>query len=294
MISLNGNIRPLFNQKLTLGFLIVIFVVSGGCTVYLPPVPYIRKKPPYYKELKRNRTFIDNALKQREILPSEGKAQEKYALLINSDTAVRHLDNMHLAYESLKNMGFREENIIVLKCSPFLKYDDPFPYHISASALKSNLIKVWMYYEKEIDEDDLLLVYVTGHGYRKDMKSWFLMEEKNVSSEEYAKEMQKIKAGTIVSILDPCNSGGFANAMRSNRRAITVTDTDGGNETNCKYFAQAFWTAFSNNEFDINQDGKVSIKEAYDVAIREHKLHWKKSMTRGIYYAPKCKPDVVL
>ena len=283
-----------FRNYSTFKLAVAICILLNGCTIYLPPVPYIPKKPPYYKEFKRNRTFIDDALKQMGMMPSNGKVQEKYALLINSDTAIRHLNNMHLAYESLKRMGFREENIIVLKCTPFLTYNDPCLYKITASALKSNLIKVWKYFEQQIDEDDLLLVYVTGHGFRKDMKSWFVLEEKNVSSEEYAKEMQKIKAGTIVSILDPCHSGGFANAMRSNKRAITLTDTDGGNQTNCKYFAEAFWSAFSNNEFDINRDGKVSLKEAYDVAIREHKLHLKHSMTRGMYCAPKNKQDVVL
>ena len=105
----------------------VIYLFLNSCTIYLPPVPIIHKKPSYYKEFKRNRTSIDEALKLKAMMPSNGKVQEKYALLINSDTAIRHLNNMHLAYESLKSMGFREETIIVLKCTPFLKYDDPYP-----------------------------------------------------------------------------------------------------------------------------------------------------------------------
>lgn len=58
--------------------------------------------------------------------------------------------------------------------------------------------------------------------------------------------------------------------MRANKRAITITDTDAGNQTYCRYFARAFRGSFADSCCDLNGDGKVTVKEAYDIAIAEH------------------------
>jgi hypothetical protein len=282
------------NKSFRLNLTVLATIILTSCTIYLPPIPYLPKKPAYYKEYKKNRSFIGNRLKPGAKSADCAGFKGKYALLINSDTSSQHTSNMHLAYETLTRLGFKEQNIIVLKCTPFLKYKDSYPYYFTSSALRSNLDKVFRYYRLQLNENDILLVYVTGHGYRKDYESWFLLEDKSISSSEYSKDMQRIKASTIISIFDPCYSGGFAFTMRSNHKAITITDTDGGNQTDCKYFTETFWGAFFNLDNDLNHDGKVSLKEAYDVAIKEHKAHLKKSLSQGLFCAPKSKPDVVI
>ena len=110
------------------------------------------------------------------------------------------------------------------------------------------------------------------------------------------RKMKQFGMSTALKILSITLEGSHHRGIDDarNTRAITLTDTDGGNETNCRYFAETFWKAFGNNEFDNNHDGKVSVREAYDVAIKEHKSHWKKSMTLDIYNAPKSKSDVIL
>ena len=50
-----------------------------------------------------------------------------------------------------------------------------------------------------------------------------------------------------------------------------MTNTDRDNTTYCKYFTNAFWHAFYEKNADLNNDGRISLKEAYNKAIKVHK-----------------------
>ena len=73
--------------------------------------------------------------------------------------------------------------------------------------------------------------------------------------------------------MDQCFSGAFADGFRgTRRRAIVITTVDARHETDCYYFAGAFWDAFLHpEEADRNHDGKTSVREAFDVAIKAHR-----------------------
>lgn len=107
-----------------------------------------------------------------------------------------------------------------------------------------------------VKTDNILPIYVTGHGFRKKSLSRYMPEDGDVSSDEYIDAMKNMRFNTIVSVFDTCHSGGLATAMRRNNSAITITDTDAGNRPDCRYFARTFRGSFADCCCDLNGDAK--------------------------------------
>ncbi len=192
----------------------------------------------------------------------------RYAVLVNGDSEARHRENIAMAFQTLHTLGFEEQHIYVV--SP--------PDHRRLPKAAVRLAPVpdnfWQVMDDLADSavpGDLVLVYGTGHGDTAEGESILELRRGEVWASDLRDEIDHLRADNIL-IMDQCRSGGFTDAIQGTKgRVIVITTVDKTHDTDCYYFARAFWNAFLHPEqADRNKDGKTSVREAFDVAIQAH------------------------
>jgi hypothetical protein len=209
-----------------------------------------------------------------QIAEPEKNESEKYAILVNSDYAQRHKYNLENAYKTLWEVGFNDGNIHVLSHDgPDSVVCEEGKYAINGLATKDNFNAVVDHVSEMADDNDLVLIYATGHGSKRDGESWLQLSNKGrISAEQFREEIEKIDSGVTAVVMDQCYSGGFPEELeKSNSNIVAMSNTDSNHKTFCKYFADAFWGGLTDSKTDINGDGNISFGEAYAKAILEHK-----------------------
>ena len=84
--------------------------------------------------------------------------QKKYAFILNGDTEQRHLSNVNHAIEALKSEDPSYEISVASTTPP------AGPVAQFEKSDETGLKKIITGLASQIDDDDLLVVYVTGHG----------------------------------------------------------------------------------------------------------------------------------
>ncbi len=234
-----------------------------------------------------NRPKIDRLKKRLESSPqTKNNTPDKYALLIcgktydHTETYRKQNEiyqaNLSIAYQVLIENGFSPDKIFII-------YDeghDVFLYPVDGPANQKNIDAIFDYLPKVVDENDLLFVYVTGHGswtskgYKKN-KNYeefsviymdTIFKDQKMFSEEFIGKMNP-KLGIL--LFDQCFSGGFAQETgKKNFIAIAASKANkvSYSELN-QSFGGYFMKAFRDKEkSDKDRDGMISIAEAFEYA----------------------------
>src|SRR5690606_18966213 len=136
-----------------------------------------------------------------------------------------------------------------------------------------NLANVLGFLAREVDDNDCLLVYTTGHGIREQRQSALCLNDGLILEEDLVRYMRSVRPAVAVVLMDQCFSGGFADALeRGAPGVIAIANTDDRHETYCEYFATTFWTSMLQPEADMNGDGRVSLDESFELAMAVHRL----------------------
>lgn len=226
--------------------------------------------------------------------------QDKYAVLLGGNTQAASKVSLFLVYKALLNKGFLKENIYVLD-SPheweisfytekpnvilYQIFDDTKEktafYPIDSIASKETIKKVFDHLAKKTDVNDYLFIYTTGHGGRKDF--WTKLENgewkldlniptlllpgkdlKVADLEQYISNL-KVKKGVVV--CDQCYSGGFAERIGKGN-FVAISSSERGRVSFGNTFTKAFFAAWKDKSADKNNDKRISIKEAFDYAVK--------------------------
>ncbi|MGC9517811.1 MAG: caspase family protein [Methanomicrobiales archaeon] len=142
-------------------------------------------------------------------------------------------------------------------------------------------------YSKAVSPNDLLMIYYSGHGDRiktsengKSEYQYILCpydetsdHANSLSGKEFQSLVKNINAKNLVFIFDSCNSGGMiedltANNTFSNRYVILASCEEnessvGDEELGGGVFTYFLLEAFTKPEADRDQDGWISIEEAF-------------------------------
>ncbi len=198
------------------------------------------------------------------------RAPHKYAVLVNADTGSHHKRNISRAYRTLRTLGFAPADLFVLSPrdrrnppangTPVFK---PFPEHFA---------RVMDDLAARVEPGDLVVLYGTGHGDTDDGESLLELRNGELWADDLREKVDRLRANTVV-IMDQCFSGGFIDAFEGTKsKALVIATVDRDHMTYCVPFARAFWDAFLHPEqADRNHDGKTSIREAFDVAVKAHR-----------------------
>ena len=201
-----------------------------------------------------------------------GAAQ--FALIVNGDDSFTHNYNVALSLASLSQLGYAPQNTLVL--APSASTDaagsgaagaaaGPAPWRRPAT--EQGLRQAFAQLRGRMRPGDLLLVYLTGHGYRMFGRTSLELQGGSITARELMQQLGELPFGKLILIADQCYSGGFANAaLALGRNVVAVSSTDDRHEVRCEPFIRPLWLAAVAAESDIRGNGFVSVEEAFQVA----------------------------
>ncbi len=232
-----------------------------------------------------------------------GTITGKYAVLIsgNSGACKPYLNDLSFLYTTLVNKyGFAEEDIFVIQYwNGAWDFDGDWTNDSDYSATRANIFAVFdtLDYNRDVDEDDLVLVFITDHGGRDNTYGSYisLIDDEILWATEFDSLFTNLEDEDVanywphlLAVVEPCKSGGFVDEMspyakRAICSAAKATETsywDGGTRgsgdpndmKSTNYDAFAYWWIAAVNgahpegdttDADKNGDGYVSFKEAF-------------------------------
>ena len=166
-------------------------------------------------------------------------------------------------YDVLKNRyGYQDANIFFLFCDTH--NNDP---RVDGMAAKANVQSALSTIAGRMKSVDKLFCYFVGHGTYANGCSTYNTVGVDLTDAELNTWRQGIPSSDQTYIFTQCNSGHFCAALaRPGTVILTSTTKD---ETNVKAFAEPIRDAFKMaSGADANGDGKISVGEAYNYALR--------------------------
>ena len=141
---------------------------------------------------------------------------------------------------------------------------------IQYAATKSNISTVFTLLQQRMVSTDNLFVYITDHGGENNNGSFiYLWDDETMTPSELNTQLNKVNAAKINVCLMQCRSGGFIPTLQANNRVITTAHGDLSYGDFAFHWAAAVAgiTPFGYTvNADSNNNGVVSMKEAYDYA----------------------------
>jgi hypothetical protein len=115
--------------------------------------------------------------------------------------------------------------------------------------------------------ESTVFVFLIGHGTYDGRQAKFSLVGPDLAAHEYAELLSNLPARRVVVFNMASASGEFIKAL-SARGRVVVTATRSGQEQNATRFPEHFIAALAARESDADQNGRVSVLEAFDFASR--------------------------
>lgn len=147
-------------------------------------------------------------------------------------------------------LGFDMKNVTVLSNARATDVRDTF------TQLKSKL-----------DAGNVLFVFLIGHGSFDGKESKFNLVGPDLAASDYNTLLSALPTKRLVVLNMASASGEFVKSLSAKGR-IVITATKNGQETNATRFAGFFIAALKATDADTDQDGHVSVLEAFVYASR--------------------------
>jgi len=180
-------------------------------------------------------------------------------------------ENLHFACTAAQINGYLPEDIFIF--GPVAEK----MYHAADAPSREALRMMMSYLSENLGEEDVLLLYLTGHGRRtnrdyldengiKQREKISMLRTpglfKDISEMEMAAWLSALNPRTGVLVYDQCYSGGFAQRTGKGKY-VAVSASKPDEKSNWNTFAKAFFRPFT------SQVSKPSVKEAFSLALSE-------------------------
>lgn len=183
--------------------------------------------------------------------------QKKYALIVNGDTEARHLGNVDRAVKALRAEGSYDISV----ASP--KTPGGAVEHFEAPN-REGLEKLLSGMKSQMDDDDLLVVYFTGHGDSGAKgEGCVALPTECLSLSSLSADLKKLSYGKRILVMDNCYSGSGFNLF-TDAKTTVVSQGSPGEKVSCQLFSPFFW---SDQVPDADKDGKISVQERFQHAV---------------------------
>ncbi len=181
----------------------------------------------------------------------------RYAVILNGDTEPRHQENVDRAVRALRKEGSYDISVASTK-APREKPDR----FVAAEEAKIQELIAGL--KGRMDDDDLLVVYVTGHG-QSEGEGCVGLSKSCLPFQKLQSQIDRLPYGQRIVVMDNCYSG---NGLRlfANPKTSVVTQGSPGETVSCQTFSPYFW---SEKIPDGNGDGKLSLEERYAFALEQ-------------------------
>jgi len=166
-------------------------------------------------------------------------------------------------------LGFAEDRIKILAESPAAGTP-------AARATAEEVRRAFEALRGATGPESAVFVFLIGHGTFDGKQAKFNLVGPDIAAGEYAALLGALTARRVVVFNLSSASGEFVKAL-SGRGRVVVTATRSGQEQNAPRFAEHFIAALTGRESDADQNGRVSVLEAFDYAARLTGEHYKRS-----------------
>ena len=190
--------------------------------------------------------------------------RSKYAVIISGASGEPAYAKQFEAWTSslrsalLGRFGFAEDRLRVLTEKPSGTAETP--------ATADEVKRVFTSLRTEVNADSVVFIFLIGHG-SFDKEAKFNLVGRDLSAAEYNALLAALPAQRIVIFNMASASGEFIKPLAAKGRVI-VTATRSGQETNATRFMEYFLAALKATDADADQDGHISVLEAFNYANR--------------------------
>lgn len=191
--------------------------------------------------------------------------RSKYALIINGASGepgyAKQFDQWTNALRGalVGRFGFAEDRVKLLVEKPA----DSSAAPATAEAVK----KVFASLRTELNADDVLYLFLIGHGSFDGKEAKFNLVGPDLSAGDYNTMLTALPTRRLV-IFDMASASGEFIKPLSAKGRIVITSTRSGQETNATRFTEFFIVALLASDSDTDQDGHISVLEAFTYANR--------------------------
>jgi hypothetical protein len=155
--------------------------------------------------------------------------------------------------------GFAEDRIKLLTETP----QDSGAGRATAEEVRRTFTSL----KSELNPDNALFIFLIGHGSFDGKESKFNLVGPDLAAAEYNNLLSALPTHRLVIFNMASASGEFIKSLSAKGR-IVVTATQNGQEQNATRFTEFFLAALAATDADADQDGHVSVFEAFAYANR--------------------------
>ena len=178
----------------------------------------------------------------------------RIALVVNGDHAEHHRENAAVASRNLTAQGYEVHTV---------SHEIHGNGGDSDAALKA-IQK--LHDDAEIDENDEVVVYFTGHGDLVNGEPGVHLRDRTLFASEFVQDLKDLPCETTV-VMDQCFSGNFAQLFADEPDLRFIGLSGKGLTDHCRPFAPRFWNPDA--KADDNGDGSISWQERFDWATKD-------------------------
>lgn len=155
-------------------------------------------------------------------------------------------------------LGFAEDKVFVLTEKP-----EGNQRKATAEAVRQLFVEL----KNALKPDNQLFVFFIGHGSYIDKIAKFNLVGPDLSAGDYAQLINALPSRNVVIVNTASGSGEFVKPLAREGHVI-ITATRSGMELNAPHFAEYFIAALGNPEADADKNGRVSVLEAFEYAVK--------------------------
>jgi hypothetical protein len=125
-------------------------------------------------------------------------------------------------------------------------------------------------------EHDRILIIYFGHGSYQRGETRINLPGPDINGTELAALLEPLRTQRVAVVNAASSSGGFIQDLAAPNRVV-ITATRSGMESNETIFGAHFTAALVGTDADVDQDGRVSLLEAFDYARREVEREYQRT-----------------
>jgi hypothetical protein len=202
------------------------------------------------------------------VTPSVAAAQAQLLIIGGLGGEPRYVDDFHrwgtaLVDAARGRMGLPAENVIFLSEDPARD-----PTRINGESRRENIESAMRDMARRAAPEDRIMIVIFGHGSSDTRGSRVNLPGPDITAKEYGELLGVFGSRPVAFVNTASASGDFADVLAGPNRVI-ITATRSGLEKNETKFGGFFVDAFARDGADADRNGRVTLREAFDYALRE-------------------------
>lgn len=202
------------------------------------------------------------------LAPVQLSAQAHLIIVSGLGGEPRYVEDFHrwglaMVDAAVERFGVPEENVVYLAEDPSRD-----PARIDGESRREAVVAAIRKAAGESGPDDRVMILLIGHGSADSRGSRINLPGPDLTAEEIKEELAAFPTQPIAIVNTASASGDFIEILGGENRAV-ITATRSAMERNETVFGNYFVTAYAEDGADANQDGRITLDEAFAFAERE-------------------------